>query len=82
MEGREMTALNADQVPEKWSVLASSYEKAFEGLSSQFAAAALRLLKVKPGERLIDVAAGTGVDSLGEGHPMVSAEACIGIGRV
>ncbi len=59
-----MTALSADQVPEEWSVIASSYEQAFEGLSSQFAAEALRLLKVKPGERLIDVAAGTGALSL------------------
>jgi ubiquinone/menaquinone biosynthesis C-methylase UbiE len=59
-----MTALSADQVPEEWSVIASSYEQAFEGLSSQFAAEALRLLNLKPGERLIDVAAGTGALSL------------------
>lgn len=59
-----MSALSPDQVPEKWGDIASDYEKAFEGLSSQFAAEALRLLDVKPGERVLDVAAGTGAFSL------------------
>jgi hypothetical protein len=43
---------------------ASAYEKSFEGLSSQFAVDALALLGVKPGERVLDVAAGTGTFSL------------------
>ena len=55
---------SSDQVPERWGVLAVAYEKSFEGLSSQFAADALQLLNVKPGERVIDVAAGTGTFSL------------------
>lgn len=59
-----MSTLSADQRPEKWSVIASSYEQSFEGLSSQFAAEVLRLLDLKPGERVIDVAAGTGAFSL------------------
>jgi ubiquinone/menaquinone biosynthesis C-methylase UbiE len=59
-----MSVLSPDQVPEQWSGIASSYERAFEGLSSQFAADALELLNLQPGERVIDVAAGTGAFSL------------------
>jgi ubiquinone/menaquinone biosynthesis C-methylase UbiE len=53
-----------DQVPDKWSILANAYEGAFEPLSRQYAAETLRLLDLKPGERVIDVAAGTGAFSL------------------
>jgi ubiquinone/menaquinone biosynthesis C-methylase UbiE len=56
--------MNPDQVPDTWGAIASSYEKSFEGLSSQFAADALTLLELRPGERVIDVAAGTGTFSL------------------
>lgn len=59
-----MGALNPDQIAEKWGGIAADYEKAFEGLTSQFAAEALRLLDLKPGERVLDVAAGTGAFSL------------------
>lgn len=59
-----MSPLSPDQVPEKWGELASDYENAFEGLSSQFAVEALRLLDLQPGDRVIDVAAGTGAFSL------------------
>lgn len=59
-----MASLSPDQIPEKWGVIASDYEKAFEGLSSQYAADLLALLDLKPGERVIDVAAGTGAFSL------------------
>ena len=59
-----MSALSPDQVPDNWGIIASNYERSFEGLSAQFAAHALRLLDVKPGERVIDVAAGTGAFSL------------------
>jgi ubiquinone/menaquinone biosynthesis C-methylase UbiE len=51
-------------VAENWGVIASSYEKSFEGLSSQFAAEALRRIGLQPGQRVIDVAAGTGAFSL------------------
>lgn len=56
--------LSPDQVPERWGAIAAAYEKSFEGLSCQFAAEALRLLDVKAGERVIDVAAGTGTFGL------------------
>jgi ubiquinone/menaquinone biosynthesis C-methylase UbiE len=59
-----MSALSRDQVPEEWGIIAPAYERAFEDLSSQFAADALKLLKIKPGERVIDIAAGTGAFSL------------------
>ena len=59
-----MSELSPDQVAEQWSVIAADYENTFEGLSAQFAADVLQLLQVKPGERVIDVAAGTGVFSL------------------
>jgi hypothetical protein len=56
--------LNPDQIPERWGDIAADYEAAFEGLSSQFARDVLRLLDLKAGERVIDVAAGTGAFSL------------------
>jgi ubiquinone/menaquinone biosynthesis C-methylase UbiE len=59
-----MSALSRDQVPEEWGIIAPAYERAFEDLSSQFAAEVLKLLKIKPGERVIDIAAGTGAFSL------------------
>jgi ubiquinone/menaquinone biosynthesis C-methylase UbiE len=54
-----MAKLSLDQVAEKWDAIASEYEKAFEGLSSQYAVDVLTLLDLKPGDRVIDVAAGT-----------------------
>jgi len=39
----------------KRSVIASGYEQAFEGLSSQFAADAVQILDLKAGERVIDM---------------------------
>lgn len=59
-----MPALSPDQVPENWGNYASDYQRVFEGLSSQFAARALNLMELKAGERVIDVAAGTGAFSL------------------
>lgn len=56
--------LSPDQVPEGWSNIASVYESAFEKLTSQFSNEALRQLKLKPGELVLDVAAGTGSFSL------------------
>jgi ubiquinone/menaquinone biosynthesis C-methylase UbiE len=55
-----MAMLSPDQIPERWGDIASDYEMAFEGLSSQYAADVVRLLGLRPGERVIDVAAGTG----------------------
>jgi ubiquinone/menaquinone biosynthesis C-methylase UbiE len=59
-----MSTLSPDQAPEGWNAIATDYEAAFEGLTTQFAADALKLLDLKPGERVIDIAAGTGAFSL------------------
>jgi ubiquinone/menaquinone biosynthesis C-methylase UbiE len=59
-----MSELGPDQIANNWGVIASDYELAFQGLSSQFAAATLGLLDLKSGERVLDVAAGTGAFSL------------------
>jgi ubiquinone/menaquinone biosynthesis C-methylase UbiE len=59
-----MAALSPDQNPENWSDIATDYEQVFQPLSTQFAAETLRRLDLKPGERVIDVAAGTGAFSL------------------
>jgi ubiquinone/menaquinone biosynthesis C-methylase UbiE len=59
-----MAELSPDQVPGNWGAIASEYEQAFEGLSAQYAAHALRLLALRPGERVLDVAAGTGALAL------------------
>ncbi|MGE5245150.1 MAG: class I SAM-dependent methyltransferase [Betaproteobacteria bacterium] len=56
--------LSPDQVSANWTAIASEYERSFETLSSQFAADALALLQLRPGERVVDVAAGTGAFSL------------------
>lgn len=59
-----MAAVSPDQVPENWGAIAAEYERVFQGLTAQFAAETLRLLALKPGERVLDVAAGTGAFSL------------------
>lgn len=56
--------LSPDQVPQGWSNIASVYERAFEKLTLQFSNEAIRQLELKPGERVLDVAAGTGSFSL------------------
>lgn len=55
---------NPDQNPGNWSEIVLGYERAFEPLTLQFAAELLSRLGLKPGERVIDVAAGTGAFSL------------------
>jgi len=59
-----VAALSPDQVPEKWSDIASAYESAFEVLTSQFADDVISRLSPKTGESVLDVAAGTGSFSL------------------
>ncbi|MBE9567731.1 MAG: methyltransferase domain-containing protein, partial [Proteobacteria bacterium] len=59
-----MHTLTPDQIPEKWGDIAAAYEKAFEKLTFQFAEDVLSRLELKPEERLLDVAAGTGAFSL------------------
>jgi len=59
-----VSELSPDQIPQGWSNIASVYEKSFEKLTSQFSSEAIRLLDIKPDERVLDVAAGTGSFSL------------------
>ena len=61
-------ATSPDQNPDNWSAIADAYQHSFEGLTTRFAADALRRLDLKPGERVIDVAAGTGAFSLLAAH--------------
>jgi ubiquinone/menaquinone biosynthesis C-methylase UbiE len=56
--------LKPDQIPEGWSQIAEVYERAFEPVTSQLAAEALRLLKLEKGDRVLDVATGTGTFAL------------------
>jgi SAM-dependent methyltransferase len=49
-----------DQQPEQWNQYVDVYEAVFEPLSNAFAQCALDLLALRPGERLIDIGAGSG----------------------
>lgn len=59
-----MSTLSPDQLPDGWSSIASTYERAFESLTSQFSNEALRQLDLEAGEDVLDVATGTGSFSL------------------
>jgi SAM-dependent methyltransferase len=52
--------LQPDQNPERWNDHVAVYEKVFEPLTNAFASRALDQLCLAPGDRVIDVAAGTG----------------------
>jgi ubiquinone/menaquinone biosynthesis C-methylase UbiE len=56
--------LAPDQVPQGWSELADVYERMFQTFTSQFAREALKQLDIQAGERVLDVATGTGSFSL------------------
>jgi ubiquinone/menaquinone biosynthesis C-methylase UbiE len=56
--------LSHDQRPESWSGGATGYDAWFTPLSARYATDALPLLRLGPGERLLDVAAGTGALTL------------------
>lgn len=57
-------AVSSDQRPDGWSDGAAAYDQWFAPVSSRFAVNALRLLGLEPGQRLLDVAAGTGALTL------------------
>jgi ubiquinone/menaquinone biosynthesis C-methylase UbiE len=55
-----MSELSIDQKPEGWDSVAKAYDSSLASFTSLFAQDALRLAGVQPGERVLDVAAGTG----------------------
>ena len=55
-----MSDLSIDQKPEGWDAIAAAYDSSFASLTALFAQDALRLAGVQPGQRILDVAAGTG----------------------
>jgi ubiquinone/menaquinone biosynthesis C-methylase UbiE len=59
-----MKLSNPDQNPAEWSTIVSSYEETFEPFTRQYAMALLQSLELKSGDKVIDVAAGTGAFSL------------------
>lgn len=62
--GRWMMANPEHTKPEVWTRAAPDYEDMFLPLSSLVAGVALRRIKLEPGERFLDVAAGTGAVTL------------------
>lgn len=63
MEKQESAKRTSEQSPDGWSGIATSYETIFQKFTVQFAEKAAELLDIKSGERVIDVAAGTGAFS-------------------
>jgi SAM-dependent methyltransferase len=55
---------NDDQLPEGWSDGAAGYQEHFAGFTEQYADEMLDRLGVGPGDRVLDVAAGTGATSM------------------
>jgi SAM-dependent methyltransferase len=59
-----VTQLTHDQRPQGWSDGAAGYESSFAPLTDLYASDAIRLLDLKPGDRFLDVCAGTGALAL------------------
>ncbi len=59
-----MNELSPDQIPEKWGDIAAAYGSVFENLTAQLADDVIKKLAPKTGEKILDVAAGTGAFSL------------------
>ncbi len=59
-----MTARNPEQTSEGWDSVVDTYEKAFQPFTTQFVEEALRLADLKPGQKVLDVAAGAGALTL------------------
>ncbi len=57
--------ITPDQIPDGWSRIAEAYEQSFEALTAQLAAHVLHALDIQPGERVLDVATGTGIFARG-----------------
>jgi ubiquinone/menaquinone biosynthesis C-methylase UbiE len=59
-----MTERNPEETGEGWDSVVDTYEKAFQSFTTQFVEEALRLADLKPGQEVLDVAAGTGALTL------------------
>ena len=59
-----MIKLSVEQTAGGWDPVVDKYEKAFEPFTTQFVEEALRLTDLKPGQDVLDVAAGTGALTL------------------
>lgn len=59
-ESKSMPDLSLDQTPQGWDAVVEEYERVLEPLTAEYAEEALRLAELKPGERILDVAAGSG----------------------
>lgn len=59
-----MTERNPEQTSEGWDSVIDTYEKAFQPFTTQFVEEALRLANLKPGQKVLDVAAGAGALTL------------------
>jgi ubiquinone/menaquinone biosynthesis C-methylase UbiE len=59
-----MNDLSIDQKPEGWDPVAKAYDVSFALFTALFAQDVQRLTNVQPGQRILDVAAGTGALSL------------------
>lgn len=55
-----MSDLGIDQTPAGWDPVAKAYDLSFASFTALFAQDVLRLINVQPGQRILDVAAGTG----------------------
>ena len=71
-----------DQRPEPWSEAASGYDTRFGGFTALYVDEALDLLGVGPGEKVLDVAAGSGVvtaGALARGAQVVATDFAVGM---
>ncbi len=59
-----MPDLSPYQIPQEWGTMASQYDQVAVPFTQQFAEEATRLVNLQPGEKVLDVAAGTGALSL------------------
>ena len=76
------SSLQPDQQPDLWSEHADAYEAVFEPLTDRFAQAAVAALGLAPGQRCLDVAAGTGGAALmaaREGATVLAIDAAPGM---
>ena len=55
-----MSDLSIEQKPEGWDPVPKAYDTSLASFTALFAQDALRLTNVQPGQRVLDVAAGTG----------------------